>query len=63
MRCFGMAVALGLAGAAVSGDDINVAAAAAAKPAAATLVTVLDTRSVWHSYAVLKLPSSSSTTA
>jgi hypothetical protein len=64
MRWFGMAVALGLAGTAVGGEDLNVAAAAAtparpaagAKPSAATLVTVLDTRSVWHSYAVLKLP-------
>jgi hypothetical protein len=59
-----MAVAVGLAGAAVGGEDLNVAAAAApaarpaagAKPAAAALVTVLDTRSVWHSYSVLRLP-------
>ena len=56
MRCFGMAVALGLAGTAVRGEDINVPAAATAKPAAATPVTVLDTRSVWHSCSVLKLP-------
>ncbi len=62
-RWFGMVVSLGLAGAVVGGEGPNVATAAAAarpaagaKPSAAALVTVLDTRSVWHSYAVLKLP-------
>ena len=59
-RWFEMAVALGLAGAAIGGEVAAVAAAArpaaGEKPSAAALVTVLDTRSVWHSYAVLKLP-------